>query len=62
MSLTTVGVADLADSFSPDGQQIIYARTHGGPFQLYVMNADGTGQQPLTHGMDAHWANWGTHP
>jgi TolB protein len=60
---TKVDVRDLADSFSPDGKKIIYARTtNGGPFQVWSMNADGTGQKQLTHGIDAHWASWGSHP
>ncbi len=41
---TKAGVHDLADGFSPDGTRIIFAKTvDGGPFQVYVMNADGTG-------------------
>jgi Tol biopolymer transport system component len=56
------GVRDLADSFSPDGKKIIFARfIDGGAFQVYVMNADGSGQKQLTHGVDAHWASWGSH-
>jgi TolB protein len=57
---TTPGVHDLADGYSPDGTKIIFAKTvDGGPFQVYVMNADGTGVRQLTHGVDAHWASWG---
>lgn len=60
---TKVGVHDLADGFSPDGRQIIFAKTvEGGPFQVYVMNANGTGIRQLTHGVDAHWASWGVGP
>ena len=58
---TTPGVHLLADGFSPDGGKIIFARTvDGGPFQVYVMNADGSGIAQLTHGIDAHWASWGS--
>jgi TolB protein len=60
---TTPGVQDLADGFSPDGTKIIFAKTvDGGPFQVYVMNADGTGVEQLTNGVDAHWASWGRRP
>jgi len=60
---TKAGVHDLADGFSPDGTKIIFAKTvDGGPFQVDVMNADGTGVRQLTHGVDAHWASWGTQP
>lgn len=61
---TKAGVHDLADSFSPDGKKIIFARNIGrgeGGFQVYVMNADGTGVKQLTRGVDAHWASWGSH-
>ena len=60
--VTKPGVHDLADGFSPDGTKIIFARTvDDGPFQVYVMNADGSAVRQLTHGVDAHWASWGTH-
>jgi TolB protein len=60
---TKAGVHNLADGFSPDGKKIIFAKTtDGGPFQVYVMNADGTGVKRLTRGVDAHWASWGRRP
>jgi Tol biopolymer transport system component len=59
---TTPGVRNLADSFSPDGQKIVFARTVAGGLQLFVMNADGSGATQITHGLDAHWANWGPSP
>ena len=59
---TKPGVHDLADGFSPDGTKIIFAKTvDNGPFQVYVMNSDGSAVRQLTHGVDAHWASWGTH-
>jgi TolB protein len=59
---TKPGVHDLADGFSPDGTKIIFAKTvGGGPFQVYVMKSDGSSVRQLTHGVDAHWASWGTH-
>ncbi|SRR6266516_6535349 len=62
---TKPGVHALADSFFPDGKHIIYAKNIGpgeGGFQVCVMNTNGTGKQQLTHGVDAHWASWGSHP
>ena len=60
---TTVGVRNLADSFSPDGTRIVFARKDAnGLLQLWVMDADGGGAAQITNGVDAHWANWGTHP
>jgi TolB protein len=61
---TKAGVHDLADSFSPDGTRIIYARNVGGGeggFQVWEMKEDGSAQHQLTHGVDAHWASWGSH-
>jgi Tol biopolymer transport system component len=61
---TKADVHDLADSFSPDGKKIIYAHNVGGGeggFQVWEMNADGSGAHQLTHGIDAHWASWGSH-
>jgi Tol biopolymer transport system component len=58
----TPGVRNLADAFSPDGTKIVFARSDAsaGP-QLWLMNADGSNPTQITHGVDAHWANWGTH-
>jgi Tol biopolymer transport system component len=61
---TKSGEHDLADSYSPDGAKIIYAKNRGsgeGGFQVWTMNADGTHQHQLTHGIDAHRARWGAH-
>ena len=59
---TTAGVHLLADGFSPDATKIVFARTvDGGPFQVYVMNADGSSVKQLTHGIDApHLGELGT--
>jgi TolB protein len=47
-------------TFSPDGQQIVWARSMVGGQQLWLMNADGTGQMQLTNppGLNTI-ANWG---
>jgi Tol biopolymer transport system component len=61
---TKPGEHDLADSYSPDGTKIIYAKNFGsgdGGFQVWMMNADGSDQHQLTHGVDAHRARWGSH-
>ena len=37
-------IHDGADSWSPDGTKIAFVRNQTGPdFQIYTMNADGTG-------------------
>lgn len=37
-------------AWSPDGERIVFASKRGGSFDLYVMNADGTGTRSLTSG------------
>ena len=41
--------ADLAPSWSPDGAKIAFQSTSAGPYEIYYMNADGTGQTRLTY-------------
>jgi dipeptidyl aminopeptidase/acylaminoacyl peptidase len=53
-------------SFSPDGTQIAYVSNVGGPFQIWTMHADGSGQHQLVAdpGHDAfvpRWAPDGSH-
>jgi hypothetical protein len=46
-------------SWSPDGKQIAFTHDRDGVAQVYVMNADGTGQKRLTsHHMDALDVSW----
>jgi Tol biopolymer transport system component len=59
---TTPGVRNLADSYSPDGTKIVFARILPDGFQLFTMNADGSDIAQITHGIDAHWATWGPAP
>jgi TolB protein len=53
--------------WSPAGDRIVFTRIsfgpHGGPFDLYTMNADGTNVTPLTQTPDfENQADWGPHP
>jgi TolB protein len=62
--LTNNTVLDATPSFSPDGQQILFHRTVApgtpGVQQLWLMNADGTGQAQLTNPPGVNTlANWG---
>jgi TolB protein len=50
------------DSWSPDGKKIAFASNRSGKFEIYVMNANGTGVAQVTRGPEAHHASWGTHP
>jgi len=58
--LTDNTVLDATATFSPDSQQIVFHRPVAGRLQLWLMNADGTGQAQLTDtpGLNL-FANWG---
>jgi TolB protein len=46
--------------WSPDGERLIFQSNRTGNFQIYVMNADGSGQRRLTnHRGDDYWPSWG---
>ena len=40
---------DSSPDWSPDGRRIAFHSTRDGPFEVYVMNADGSGVSRLTH-------------
>ena len=46
-NLTNTPFQEDAPSWSPDGTKIAYERYNGIDWDIYVMNADGTGQSPL---------------
>jgi WD40 repeat protein len=50
--ITTLGNANWAPFFTPDGEQILFASNHGTergfPFNLYLINLDGTGLEQVT--------------
>ena len=48
--LTSSASIDTSPSYSPDGRQIVFASDRSGQGQLYVMNADGTGQTRISFG------------
>ena len=47
-------------SWSPDGSKIVFASFRDHDVEIYVMNADGSGQTRLTHmlGTYEHWPHW----
>lgn len=57
---TQAGVYAYAESWSPDGKEIVFAIARDDAFRMYTMHADGTGVEQLTDGPDDHWASWGT--
>jgi Tol biopolymer transport system component len=50
------------DSWSPDGHKIAFVSNRAGTYEIYTMNANGSGITQLTHGPEAHHAAWGIHP
>lgn len=57
--ITSLGKANWAPNFMPDGKRIIFASNHeyerGFPFNIYIINMDGTGLEKISHdgGFDA---------
>ncbi|GAA4469873.1 hypothetical protein GCM10023093_30070 [Nemorincola caseinilytica] len=57
--VTSLGKANWAPSFAPDGKRLIFASNHeherGFPFNLYLVNIDGTGLERISNdaGFDA---------
>jgi TolB protein len=48
--LTDTPAINTAPSFSPDGQQVAFESDRGGAQQIYVMGADGSGQNRISFG------------
>ena len=46
--LTDTPGIDIGGSYSPDGSQIVFESDRSGSQQIYIMNADGTGQRRLS--------------
>lgn len=54
---------DLYPSWSPDGKQITFTSNRDGNDEIYVMNADGTGQTNINHNPASdNGGRWGVHP
>ncbi len=48
--LTNSNSIDTSPSYSPDGSQIVFTSDRGGRAQIYVMGADGSGQNRISFG------------
>jgi Tol biopolymer transport system component len=48
-------INDWAPAWSPDGSRILFATDRDGNEEIYVMNADGSGQTNLTNRADDDW-------
>lgn len=46
-STTAGGVHNVAPAWSPDGKHLLFLSNRDGPWRLYRMNADGSGQAPF---------------
>jgi Tol biopolymer transport system component len=51
--ITSLGGANFAPYFTPDGKRIIFSSNYKNPrsrdFELYLVNADGSGLEQVTH-------------
>jgi PKD repeat protein len=54
-NLTNHPANDLEPAWSPDGDKIAFVSDRDGPFDLYVMNADGSGVARLGTGVGMAW-------
>ncbi|MEW9806117.1 Tol-Pal system beta propeller repeat protein TolB [Mesorhizobium sp. ZMM04-5] len=48
--LTNSNSIDTSPSYSPDGRQVVFTSDRGGQPQIYVMSADGSGQNRISFG------------
>jgi WD40 repeat protein len=57
-NLTNNPSSDRDPAWSPDGRAIAFTSDRAGTSQVYVMNADGSGQAQITSGAPAHNPAW----
>jgi TolB protein len=56
--LTTTTGSDTCPEWSPDGREILFTRFDGTSSDLWIVNADGTGERRLTRGAGALMSRW----
>jgi Tol biopolymer transport system component len=57
-ALTSGAGSHIQPAWSPDGSRIAYASEKSGTSQVYVMNADGSGEKRLTTDLANDWPQW----
>jgi TolB protein len=59
VQLTRDECLEINPFFSPNGELVAYQSDHGGRREVWVMNADGSDQRPLTNiGAGGHFLMW----
>ena len=58
INLTDSPEKDAYPVWSPDGSQIAWLSSDGGSWQIFVMNADGTGKRQLTDSGQVNGVSW----
>lgn len=57
-NLSNAPGVDTDGKWSPDGSKIVFASNRSGAYEIYVMNADGSGQVQLTEGRRGAYPTW----
>ena len=61
-NLTKYNSTDWQPAFSPDGKQITFVSNRFGHMDIFVMNADGSGWDHRTSGVDTYSPDWSPKP
>ncbi len=56
--LTFEGIYNASPAWSPDGKKIAYSRSDAGPFNIWVMNSDGSETRQLTFEGNSSSPSW----
>ena len=62
VAVTTNAQQEGSPEWAPDGRRLVFERVVGGRFQLFVINADGTGETRLSFGPSDYSPAWSPFP